>query len=81
VLEGADPVALVWPKGQTKVGQGLSSAHAFYMKAGTLDDRYEVDELHSCVANSESDVLVMTSVANITFASGMLRPPTKWPLL
>jgi hypothetical protein len=53
VLEGADPVALVWPNGQTKVGQSLSSAHGFYMKAGTLDDRYEVDDL-----GSEHDVCV-----------------------
>jgi hypothetical protein len=67
VLEGADPVALVWPNGQAKVGQRLSSSHGFYIKVGTLDDRYEVDELHSCVENSESDVLVMTSVENIMF--------------
>lgn len=67
VLEGADPVALVWPNGQATVGQRLSSSHGFYMKAGTLDDRYEVDQLPSCVENSESDVLVMTSVANIIF--------------
>jgi hypothetical protein len=67
VLEGADPVALVWPNGQATMGQLLSASHGFYMKAGTLDERWEVDDLRSCVDDSESDVLVMTSVANIAF--------------
>jgi hypothetical protein len=67
VLEGADPVALVWPNGQATVGQLLSESHGFYMKAGTLDERYKVDDLHSCVEDSESDVFVMTSVVNIIF--------------
>jgi hypothetical protein len=67
VLEGADPVALVWPNGQATMGQLLSASHGFYMKAGTLEERYEVDDLRSCIENLESDVLVMTSVAGIIF--------------
>ena len=67
VLENADPVTLVWPNGEATVGQLLREPHGFYMKAGTLEERYSVDDLRSCVEDSESDVLVMTSVANIIF--------------